>query len=70
MANPFSPNPENAQKWEDAARKLRELIREIRELNDEIPSDVGLNVRIDSDGFSVSLNGFEEKDYNWYSSDC
>jgi hypothetical protein len=69
MPNPFSPNPSNARHWENVSDKLKQLIKEIKELRDDIPSDVGLNVRIDNDGFSVSLDGFEtEEDRNWNSS--
>ena len=68
MPNPFSPNPSNARYWEEASDKLKELIREVRSLEKRIPEDVGLRVRIDSDGFSISLDSFEVEDANWNNS--
>lgn len=68
MPNPFSPNPKNAKLWEEISDQLKIWVKEVRSLEDHTPADVGLHIRIDSDGFSISLEGFETENSNWNSS--
>ena len=68
MPNPFSPNPKNAKLWEEVSDKLKMWVKEVQSLEENTPSEVGLRIRIDSDGFSISLEGFETENSNWNSS--